>query len=199
MATVINELSPVKKPAKVTTRKPATRLRKVKGNGAAHADGHNDAAHDGFDGHDDQPAPVRRSATAKARQSSASSLVTRGKDLLTGDAGGVAAAAGIIVGAALIEIELIPGLLIGAGAILLGKLFPGVGEYVRPAVKGALRAGLAMTHKAREVMAEASEQVHDLMAEVKHEQQNESHPKAAKPAHVPVRTAVATGDHLPVH
>jgi hypothetical protein len=106
-------------------------------------------------------------------------LVARGKDLLSGDAASVATAAAIVVGAALIEAELIPGLIIGAGAILLGKLFPEMGGYVRPAIKGALRAGFFMTQKAREVMAETSEQVHDLVAEVKHEQEQ---PKAAKKA-----------------
>ena len=114
------------------------------------------------------------SAAAKARLSH---LVAQGKDMVSGDAASVATAAAIVVGAALIEVELIPGLIIGAGAILLGKLFPEMGSYVRPAIKGAVRAGFFMSQKAREVMAETSEQVHDLVAEVKHEQEQ---PKATK-------------------
>lgn len=109
----------------------------------------------------------RQSAIAKPRLSA---LLAHGKDLVSGEAASVAAAAAIVVGAALIEVELIPGLIIGAGAILLGKLFPEMGVYVRPAIKGAVRAGFFVTRKAREVMAETSEQVHDLVAEVKHEQ-----------------------------
>lgn len=97
-------------------------------------------------------------------------LVERGKDLLSKEAGGVATAAAIVVGAALIEIELIPGLIIGAGAILLGKMFPDAASYVRPAIKGAVRAGFSATHKVREILAEANEQVNDLVAEVKNEQ-----------------------------
>jgi hypothetical protein len=118
----------------------------------------------------------RQTAAGKAR---IRHLVARGKDLVSGDAASVATAAAIVVGAALIEVELIPGLIIGAGAILLGKLFPEMGAYVRPAIKGALRAGFFMTQKTREVMAETSEQVHDLVAEVKHEQDK---PRAAKKA-----------------
>ena len=136
------------------------------------------------------PAPVRQQAT-KARRTGAnkptpsseyvveegsrsSKLVARGKDLLADEAGGVATAAAIVVGAALIEMELIPGLIIGAGAILLGKLFPEMSGYVRPVVKSAVRAGFSATQKIREVMAEASEQVHDLVAEVKKEQEHTS-------------------------
>jgi hypothetical protein len=126
-----------------------------------------------------------------------SDLMARGKDMVSGDAASVATAAAIVVGAALIEVELIPGLVIGAGAILLGKLFPEMGAYVRPAIKGALRAGFSMAQKAREVMAETSEQVHDLVAEVKHEQDQ---PKpAAKTAAKAPAAAEPAGDAQPAH
>ena len=115
--------------------------------------------------------------TSHASQSAAtkhriSQLMARGKDLVSGDNTSVAAAAAIVVGAALIEVELIPGLIIGAGAMVLGKLFPELGDYVRPAIKGALRAGFVLTQKVQEVVAETSEQVHDLVAEVMHEQKH---------------------------
>lgn len=123
------------------------------------------------------------------------SLIARGKDLLAGEAGGVATAAAIVVGAALIEVELIPGLIIGAGAILLGKLFPELGGYVRPVVKSAVRAGFSMSEKARAVMAEANEQVHDLVAEVKHEQAQQA--PMAKASRASGKVQSATG--VPVH
>jgi hypothetical protein len=97
-------------------------------------------------------------------------LIERGKDLLSNKPSSIAAAAAIVVGAVLIEVELIPGLIIGAGAILLGKFFPEASGYVRPAIKGAVRAGFSATHKIREILAEANEQVQDLVAEVKNEQ-----------------------------
>lgn len=122
-------------------------------------------------------------------------LVERGKDLISGEAGSVVTAAAVVVGAALIEVELIPGIIIGAGAILLSKLFPQVGRYVRPAIKGAVRAGFSMAQKAREVVAEASEQVHDLVAEVKHEQEQTVPEKQEKTAN----KNVAAGNESPVH
>jgi hypothetical protein len=130
------------------------------------------------------------SAAAKARLSH---LVAQGKDLVSGDVASVATAAAIVVGAALIEVELIPGLIIGAGAILLGKLFPEMGIYVRPAIKGAVKAGFFMTQKAREVIAETSEQVHDLVAEVKHEQEQPKTAKKEQPMAEP------TSDAQPTH
>jgi hypothetical protein len=128
----------------------------------------------------DEPPSDVDEVTQKDRHSAAatqkvSHFVTRGRDFVSGNAASVATATAIFVGAALIEVELLPGLIIGAGAILLGKLLPKIGAYVRPTMKGALQAGFFMTQKAREVMAETSEQVHDLVAEVKHEQ---NQPKA---------------------
>lgn len=130
-------------------------------------------------------AQTNQSAAAKHR---ISQLVARGKDLVSGDNTSVVAAAAIVVGAALIEVELIPGLIIGAGAILLGKLFPEFGDYVRPAIKGALRAGFVLTQKVQEVVAETSEQVHDLVAEVMHEQKHAPATKAATSVAEPLST-----------
>jgi hypothetical protein len=132
-------------------------------------------------------------------------MIGRGKDLLSGEAGAIGTAAAIVVGAALIEVELIPGLIIGAGAILLGKLFPELSGYVRPMIKGVVRAGFSASQKAREVMAEASEQVQDLVAEVKQEQaqeqtqdheQDQEQPAKKRPARSKV---AATDSALPVH
>ena len=84
-----------------------------------------------------------------------------------------------------------------AYAILLGKLFPEMSSYVRPVVKGAVRAGFSMSQKAREVLAEASEQVHDLVAEVKHEQEKEP-PQSAQQARAASKIGAASGA-VPVH
>ncbi len=161
----------------------------------ANAAGQNKITDRAFTEHADPSSPGWASIAGDSKQSSG--LVARGKALLSDEAGGVATAAAIVVGAALIEVELIPGLIIGAGAILLGKLFPEMGSYVRPMVKSAVRAGFSMSQKAREVMAEANEQVHDLVAEVKHEQ-GQHQPQSAKRNHASSKVAVATGD-LPVH
>lgn len=92
-------------------------------------------------------------------------------DTLTDNVGSVATAATVVVGAALLEAELIPGLVIGAGAVLLGMMFPQVRHAVRPVLKTAVRAGLTVVDKAREVAAEAGEQVQDVVAEVRSERE----------------------------
>jgi hypothetical protein len=127
------------------------------------------------DAHTDKD--TRHGSHAAADKPLLSHLLERGKDLVLGDTTSVVTVAAIVVGAALIEVELVPGLIIGAGAVLLGKLFSEIDAMVRPAIKGALGVGSSMTNMARQVMAETSEQVHDLVAEVKHEQ---GHPKSAE-------------------
>jgi len=84
----------------------------------------------------------------------------------------IATVAAIGIGAALIEVELIPGILIGIGAMLAPKLVPKLGTALRPLVKSAVRAGYALVDKGREMAAETSEQLQDIVAEVKaeHEQ-----------------------------
>jgi len=80
---------------------------------------------------------------------------------------GLATAAVIGLGAALIEVELIPGLLLGVAAMAFPKLVPSVGRSVRPFMQTAIKAGYKATHKTREWMAEAGEQVSDMVAEVR--------------------------------
>lgn len=188
----------VKKKSTLPLHKAAAVLRKAKGDGNRHATKAHDAVPDKradrpFTQHADQSSPGRESVVGEGKQSSG--LVARGKDLLSDEAGGVATAAAIVVGAALIKVELIPGLIIGAGAILLGKLFPEMSGYVRPVIKSAVRAGFSATQKIREVMAEASEQVHDLVAEVQHEQEQ---PQSAKQKHASSKVTAVTGG-LPAH
>jgi|SRR5579884_621315 len=81
----------------------------------------------------------------------------------------IATVAVIGLGAALIEAELIPGILIGAAAMLMPDMFPKLGRALRPFVKGAVRAGYAVADRTRETVAEANEQLQDIVAEVKAE------------------------------
>ncbi len=79
----------------------------------------------------------------------------------------------VLVGAgvAIIEPELIPGMLIGAGAWLAPKLLPSIGNMLRPAVKGIVKAAYSATNAVREVAAEAGEQMEDIVAEARAEQE----------------------------
>jgi Protein of unknown function (DUF5132) len=79
--------------------------------------------------------------------------------------GKIATIAVIGVGAALISAELIPGMLIGLAAAFV----PGLGPKLRPMIKSTIRAGYAAVHKTREMVAEASEQMQDVVAEARSE------------------------------
>ena len=67
------------------------------------------------------------------------------------------------VGVALISAELLPGMLIGVAAAFL----PGIGPKLRPFLKSTVRASYSAVRKTREMMAEASEQIQDAIAEAK--------------------------------
>jgi len=80
---------------------------------------------------------------------------------------GTAAAVGI--GVAFIEEELLLGVAIGVGAMLAPQLMANMGRALRPAVKTAVRAGYKFVSTTRETIAEATEQLEDIVAEVKAE------------------------------
>jgi hypothetical protein len=87
----------------------------------------------------------------------------------------MATVAAIGLGVALIEVELIPGMLIGVAAMMAPKLLPRLGNGLKPLLKSAMRAGYAIADKTRETMAEAGEQFQDIVAEVKSEHHAEEH------------------------
>jgi hypothetical protein len=91
-----------------------------------------------------------------------------GEETKTNDNDIVAKAATIAVvgvGVALISTELIPGMLIGLAAAFL----PGIGPKMKPLLKSTVRAGYAAVQKTREIVAEASEQMQDAVAEARAE------------------------------
>ncbi len=78
-----------------------------------------------------------------------------------------AATIGVIgVGAALIEVGLIPGMIIGVAAAYAPKYLPKLGASLQPAFKSAVRGAYRFSRRTREAVAEAKEQVHDIVAEV---------------------------------
>jgi hypothetical protein len=72
----------------------------------------------------------------------------------------------VVVGAALIETALIPGIVIGLAAAAAPKYMPQVGAALQPMFKSAIRGAYKFGRKAREAAAEATEQVQDIVAEV---------------------------------
>lgn len=92
----------------------------------------------------------------------------------------LATVAAVGLGAALIEAELIPGILIGVAAMLAPDLLPKLGRGLRPLIKGAVRTGYAFTERAKETIAEAGEQFQDIVAEVRAEQDTAPHPASGE-------------------
>jgi hypothetical protein len=107
------------------------------------------------------------------------SATQNGSDSACGDFTTTAATVGIIfVGAALIEVALIPGMVIGAAAVLAPKYVPKIGATLQPLFRSAVRGAYKVGRKAREAAAEAQEHVQDIMAEVHAE---DAAPPAAAP------------------
>jgi hypothetical protein len=84
------------------------------------------------------------------------------------------------VGAAVFEAALLPGIVLGVAAMWLPQYFPRMGEALNPLVRSTVRGAYKLSHKTREMMAEAQEQFHDIAAEVHAEKDVEAvAPKSA--------------------
>jgi Protein of unknown function (DUF5132) len=93
----------------------------------------------------------------------------------------VAATVGVVaVGVALFEVALLPGMVIGVAAMLAPKYVPKVGAALTPMFKSTVRGAYKFGQKTREMVAEAKEQVHDIVAEVHAE--DDAAKAAPKPA-----------------
>lgn len=94
----------------------------------------------------------------------------------------VATVAVVGIGAAAFEAALLPGIVLGVAAMWLPKYFPKMGEALNPLFRSTVRGAYKVGQKTREMMAEAQEQVHDIVAEVHAESDQEAAPsKAAAP------------------
>ena len=78
----------------------------------------------------------------------------------------VATVAVVGIGAAVFEAALLPGLVLGAAAAFLPQYFPKMGEALNPLFRSTVRGAYKLSRKTKEMMAEAQEQVHDIVAEV---------------------------------
>jgi hypothetical protein len=86
----------------------------------------------------------------------------------------IATVAVVGIGAAAFEAALLPGIVLGVAAMWLPQYFPKVGESLNPLFRSTVRGVYKMGNKAREIVAEAQEQVHDIVAEVHAENDSES-------------------------
>jgi hypothetical protein len=115
-----------------------------------------------------------------------------------------AATVGVVaVGAALFEVALLPGIALGVAAMLAPKYAPNISAAIGPMFRSSVRGLYKFGQKTNEMVAEAKEQVQDIVAEVKAEQESkaeeeakaEEHttasPEPGKPAQQPAATAAA--------
>jgi hypothetical protein len=75
----------------------------------------------------------------------------------------VATIAVVGVGVALVSVELLPAVLLGAAAAII----PGMGDKWRPWFKKTVKASYSAVRKTREMVAEAGEHIQDAIAEAK--------------------------------
>lgn len=78
----------------------------------------------------------------------------------------VATVAVIAIAAAAFEAALLPGIVLGVAAVWLPKHFPKMGAALNPLFRTTVRGAYKIRQKTQEMMAEAHEQVQDIVAEV---------------------------------
>jgi hypothetical protein len=74
------------------------------------------------------------------------------------------------VAAALFDVALIPGIVIGVAAAYAPKYMTNVGERLQPLFNYTVRGAYKVTRSARSAVAEAQERMHDIAAEVEAEE-----------------------------
>jgi hypothetical protein len=75
----------------------------------------------------------------------------------------------VAAGAALFEAALLPGIVIGVAAMAAPKYLPKIAGALNPLFKSTVRGTYKLAQKSKEMIHEAREQVHDVVAEVKAE------------------------------
>jgi Protein of unknown function (DUF5132) len=74
------------------------------------------------------------------------------------------------VAAALFDVALIPGMVVGVAAAFAPKYMSNIGDRLQPLFNYTVRGAYKMTRSARHAVAEAQERMHDLAAEVEAEE-----------------------------
>jgi len=113
-----------------------------------------------------QPAPP----PAEEAESTASSKAEAEVDFVT-----TACTIGVVgVAAALFDVALIPGMVIGVAAAFAPKYVPKLGDRLQPLFNSTVRGAYKLTRKARSAVAEAKEKFSDIAAEVDAEHATEA-------------------------
>jgi len=115
--------------------------------------------------------PAERKRIRSRREQSQALGVERTFDVAEDVGSQIGTGAIAAVAVAVLEKELLPAVLIGVAATLLPKVVPGIGAAMRPVVKSVVRVGYGAMVMAQSAVAEAGEQVQDIIAEVKAEKE----------------------------
>jgi hypothetical protein len=86
----------------------------------------------------------------------------------------VATVAVVGVAAAAFEAALLPGIVLGVAAVAVPRYLPRIGAALNPLFRTTVRGAYKISQKTKEMMAEAHEQVHDIVAEVHAEDETAS-------------------------
>jgi hypothetical protein len=70
------------------------------------------------------------------------------------------------IAAAAFEVALLPGIVLGVAAVAAPKYLPKMGAALNPLFRSTVRGAYKIGQKTKEVLAEAHEQVNDIVAEV---------------------------------
>ncbi len=85
------------------------------------------------------------------------------------------ATVGIVgVGVAVFEAALLPGVVLGAVAVLAPKFVPQIGTALKPIFRSTVRGAYKISQKTKEFVAETQEHVQDIVAEVDAEVEDKS-------------------------
>ncbi len=134
------------------------------------------AMHEGHEDHDDGLDEHTANAAAEADGAAAANGADHSGLVAT-----AATVAVVGVGAAVFEAALLPGLVLGVAAMWAPQYFPKLGAAIHPLFRSSVRGVYKIGQKTREMMAEAQEQVHDIVAEV-HAEKDDAADEPIKPA-----------------
>lgn len=133
-------------------------------------------------------APTRRRRASIESHSTVTpkSVVTSAVEVLGQERTRTELATAAVVGlaAVIVEIELLPGILLGVAAMMIPKLFPGLPELGRPLIKSTIGLGYKAMAQAQQLVAEASDRAQDMLAEIKADTARAADAKARAKAEV---------------
>jgi hypothetical protein len=126
-------------------------------------------------------------ATEQGATAAAAEPIDSGGDDRSDVIATVATVAVVGIGAAAFEAALLPGIVLGVAAMWLPQYFPKMGEALNPLFRSTVRGAYKLGKKTQEMMADAHEQVHDIVAEVHAEaDQDRTSPKGAAAGGSPI-------------